>query len=140
MANQGSLDTRFALLGNSVSDILSREQRCRIEGRTASFTPALTRHLEIRHFENQILRLCLIYESFVNVAVRNNSMLVKAFSSKPLRLVHYSHPMLSDSSIRRLVRQRNISQRCRNQNASLVGLMRPTRLALRGRHDRALLS
>ncbi len=61
-------------------------------------------------------------------------MLVKAFSSKPLRWVHYSHPMLSDSSIRRLVRQRNISQRCRNQNASLVGLMRPTRLALRGRH------
>src|ERR1041385_1093555 len=83
---------------------------------------------------NQILRLRLIYESFVNVAVRNDSMLVKAFSSKPLRLVHYSHPMLSDSSIRRLVRQRNISQRCRNQNASLVGLMRPTRLALRGRH------
>jgi len=59
MANHGSLDTRFALLGNSVSDYPSRRQRCRIEGRTASFTPALTRHLEIRHFENQILRLCL---------------------------------------------------------------------------------
>src|SRR4030095_8554324 len=49
-------------------------------------------------------------------------------------VVRNSHPMLSDSSIRRLMRQRNISQRCRNQNTGLTGSMRHARLALRGRH------
>src|SRR4030095_1993922 len=49
-------------------------------------------------------------------------------------VVRNSHPMLSDSSIRRLMRQRNVSQRCRNQNAGLTGPMRLARLALRERH------
>src|SRR4249920_3224246 len=49
-------------------------------------------------------------------------------------VVRNSHPMLSDSSIRRLMRQRNISQRCRNQDAGLGGPMRHARLALCGRH------
>src|SRR3990170_1021100 len=56
------------------------------------------------------------------------------FLSKPIPVVRGSNPMLSDSSIRRLKRQRNISQRCRNQNAGLSGPMRRTRLPLRGRH------
>src|SRR5437016_8180315 len=42
--------------------------------------------------------------------------------------------MLSDSSIRRLMRQRNFPRRCRNQNAGLDGPMGRARLALRGRH------
>src|SRR5687768_13570582 len=58
--------------------------------------------------------------------------------SKPLLVVRRSHPMLSDSSIRRLVRQRNISQRCRNQHAGLSGPMSEARLALRGRHRFAI--
>src|SRR5688572_27632742 len=56
------------------------------------------------------------------------------FLSKPLPVVRTSNPMLSDSSIRRLMRQRNIPQRCRNQNTGLSGPMRRARLALRGRH------
>src|SRR5262245_25158657 len=56
------------------------------------------------------------------------------FLSKPLHVVRRSHPMVSDSSIRRLKRQRNISQRCRNQNAGLGGPMRSARSALCGRH------
>src|SRR5882724_3828553 len=49
-------------------------------------------------------------------------------------VVRNSDPMLSDSSIRRLMRQRNVSQRCRNQHAGLDGPMSLARLALRGRH------
>src|SRR4029434_103005 len=56
------------------------------------------------------------------------------FSDTLSLVVRNSHPMLSDSSIRRLMRQRNISQRCRNQNTGLTGPMRHARLALRGRH------
>src|SRR5438093_4674820 len=56
------------------------------------------------------------------------------FLSKPFPVVRDSNPMLSDSSIRRLKRQRNIPQRCRNQNAGLSGPMRRARLALCGRH------
>src|SRR5215467_846101 len=56
------------------------------------------------------------------------------FLSKPVRVVRHRNPLLSDSSIRRLVRQRIISQRCRNQDTGLEGPMRRTRLALRGQH------
>ena len=49
-------------------------------------------------------------------------------------VVRNSNPMLSDSSIRRLMRQRNIPQRCRNQNAGLGGPMSRARLPLGGRH------
>src|SRR5580765_1731633 len=84
--------------------------------------------------KHEILRLRLIYESFVKMAVNSESVLGQCDWGKPLHLVRHSHPMLSDSSIRRLMRQRNISQRCRNQNASLRGPMRRARLALRGRH------
>jgi hypothetical protein len=56
------------------------------------------------------------------------------FLSKSLLVVRYAHPMLSDSSIRRLKRQRNISQRYRNQNAGLNRPMSAARLALGGRH------
>ena len=55
------------------------------------------------------------------------------FLSKPFPVVRDSNPMLSDSSIRRLKRQRNIPQRCRNQNAGLSGPMSRARLPLRGR-------
>src|SRR5512145_327876 len=56
------------------------------------------------------------------------------FLSKPIPVVRDSNPMLSDSSIRRLKRHRNIPQRCRNQNAGLSGPMNAARLALCGRH------
>src|SRR5215208_6059418 len=55
------------------------------------------------------------------------------FLSKPIPVVRDSNPLLSDSSIRRLKRHRNVPQRCRNQNAGLNGPMRRARLALRGR-------
>ncbi len=55
------------------------------------------------------------------------------FLSKPIPVVRNSNPLLSDSSIRRLKRHRNVPQRCRNQNAGLRGPLRSTRLALRGR-------
>ncbi len=60
------------------------------------------------------------------------------FLSKPIPFVRNSNPMLSDSSIRRLERQRIISQRCRNQRAGLSGPMSPARLALCGRHRFAI--
>src|SRR5688500_3357769 len=56
------------------------------------------------------------------------------FLTKPIPFVRNSNPMLSDSSIRRLKRQRIIPQRCRNQDAGLSGPMSRARLALRGRH------
>ena len=58
----------------------------------------------------------------------------KMFLSKPIPVVRNSTPMLSDSSIRRLMRQRIIPQRCRNQHAGLSGPMSAARLPLGGRH------
>src|SRR5262249_14080419 len=49
-------------------------------------------------------------------------------------IVRDLHPLLSDSSIRRLKRQRFISQRYRNQDTDLKRSMSVTRLALRGQH------
>src|ERR1700730_2819209 len=43
-------------------------------------------------------------------------------------------PMLSNSSMRRLKRQRNMPQGCRNQDSSLYWLMNETRLARGERH------
>src|SRR5688572_6913140 len=62
----------------------------------------------------------------------------RMFVNKPIPVVRNSNPMLSDSSIRRLVRQRIISQRCRNQRAGLSGPMSRPRLALCGRHRFAI--
>src|SRR5438128_609061 len=67
-------------------------------------------------------------------AVIHNFFPVKRLPGTPLPVVRTSNPMLSDSSIRRLMRQRNFPQRCRNQNAGLDGPMSRARLALRGRH------
>src|SRR5207237_1365865 len=67
-------------------------------------------------------------------AVIRNFFPVKRLPGTPLPVVRTSNPMLSDSSIRRLMRQRNFPQRCRNQNAGLDGPMSRARLALRGRH------
>src|SRR5436853_7616006 len=67
-------------------------------------------------------------------AVIHNFFPVKKLPGTPLPVVRTSNPMLSDSSIRRLMRQRNFPQRCRNQNAGLDGPMRRARLAWRGRH------
>src|SRR6266571_1907821 len=78
----------------------------------------------------EILRLRLIYESFV----KGGHFPVKRLPGTPLPVVRTSNPILSDSSIRRLMRQRNFPQRCRNQNAGLDGPMSRARLALRGRH------
>src|SRR5438105_6667935 len=66
-------------------------------------------------------------------AVIRNFFPVKRLPGTPLPVVRTSNPMLSDSSIRRLMRQRNFPQRCRNQNAGLDGPMSRARLALRGR-------
>jgi hypothetical protein len=63
-----------------------------------------------------------------------HEIFLTVFFSKPLPLVRYSFPMLSDSSIRRLGRQRTLSQHCRNQHAGLNGPMSAARLALCGRH------
>ena len=59
---------------------------------------------------------------------------LKMFLSKPIPIVRVSNPLWSDSSIRRLKRQRIVPQRCRNQHAGLNGPMSEARLALRGRH------
>src|SRR5262249_36392321 len=83
--------------------------------------------------ENTRCFALLIYESFVKVAVILNQFFFMLLLGKPLCHVRHSNPMLSDSSIRRHPRQRNISQRCRNQHAGFPP-MSAARLTLRGRH------
>src|SRR5215470_11860009 len=67
-------------------------------------------------------------------AVIHKFFSLKVLLDRPLSVVRSSNPMLSDSSIRRLMRQRNLPQRCRNQVAGLDGPKDSARLALRGRH------